>query len=90
MLRNDNPYCLAKISQFNLIYKLAVHVVYSRCFSIFFPISVPICNSAMGNTNSFVQDLNLAASNFEQVLEATPNKAAVVRLPTSHHENYQS
>ena len=31
-----------------------------------------------------------AASNFEQVLEAAPHKAAAVRLSTSHHENYQS
>ena len=31
-----------------------------------------------------------AASNFEQVLEATLNKAPDVRPPTSHHENYQS
>ena len=31
-----------------------------------------------------------AASNFEQVLEATPNKAPTIRPPTSHHENYQS
>ena len=31
-----------------------------------------------------------AARNFEQVLEVTPNKAAAVRSPTSHHENYQS
>ena len=30
------------------------------------------------------------ASNFEQVLEATPYKAAAVRPPTSHHEDYQS
>ena len=30
------------------------------------------------------------ASNFEQVLEATPHKAPPVRPPTSHHENYQS
>ena len=28
------------------------------------------------------------ASNTEQVLEATPHKAAAVRLPTTHHENY--
>ena len=31
-----------------------------------------------------------AASNIEQVLEATPNKAPTIRPPTSHHENYQS
>ena len=30
------------------------------------------------------------ASNFEHVLEATTHKAAAVRPPTSHHENYQS
>ena len=30
------------------------------------------------------------ASNFEQVQEAAPHKAAAVRPPTSHHENYQS
>ena len=31
-----------------------------------------------------------AASNIEQVLEATPHKAAAIRPPTIHHENYQS
>ena len=31
-----------------------------------------------------------AASNIEQVLEATPNKAPTIRPPTSHQENYQS
>ena len=31
-----------------------------------------------------------AASNTEQVLEATPHKAPTIRPPTSHHENYQS
>ena len=31
-----------------------------------------------------------AASNIEQVLEATPQKAPTVRPPTSHHENYPS
>ena len=31
-----------------------------------------------------------AASNIEQVLEATPNKAPTIRPPTSHHENYPS
>ena len=31
-----------------------------------------------------------AASNFEQVLEATSHKAPTVRPPTSHHENYPS
>ena len=31
-----------------------------------------------------------AASNIEQVLEATPHKAAAVKPPTTHHENYQS
>ena len=29
-----------------------------------------------------------AASNIEQVLEATPHKAAAIRPPTTHHENY--
>ena len=29
-----------------------------------------------------------AASNIEQVLAATPNKAPTTRPPTSHHENY--
>ena len=28
--------------------------------------------------------------NIEQVLEATPHKAAAVRPPTTHHENYKS
>ena len=31
-----------------------------------------------------------AASSIEQVLEAVPYKAAHVRSPTTHHENYQS
>ena len=31
-----------------------------------------------------------AASNVEQVLEATANKAAAIRLPTTHQENYQN
>ena len=31
-----------------------------------------------------------AASNLEQVLAATPNKAPIIRPPTSHHENYPS
>ena len=31
-----------------------------------------------------------AASNIEQVLEAAPHKAATVRPPTTHHENYQN
>ena len=31
-----------------------------------------------------------AASNIEQVLEATPHKAPTIRLPTSHHKNYPS
>ena len=29
-----------------------------------------------------------AASNIEQVLEATPHKAAAIRPPTTYHENY--
>ena len=36
---------------------------------------------------SFFQAAN-AASNIEQVLEAAPHKAAAVRPPTTHHENY--
>ena len=31
-----------------------------------------------------------AASNIEQVLEATPHKAPTIRLPVSYHENYPS
>ena len=31
-----------------------------------------------------------AASNIEQVPEATPHKAAAERAPTTHHENYQN
>ena len=31
-----------------------------------------------------------AASNIEQVLEATPNKTAAIRPLTTHHENYPS
>ena len=31
-----------------------------------------------------------SASNIEQVLEETPNKAAAIQTPTTHHENYQS
>ena len=32
----------------------------------------------------------IAAGNIEQVMEAAPNKVAAVRLPSTHHENYQS
>ena len=31
-----------------------------------------------------------AASNIKQVMEAALHKAAVVRPPTTHHENYPS
>ena len=31
-----------------------------------------------------------AASNIEQVLEATPHQTATVQPPTTHHENYES
>ena len=31
-----------------------------------------------------------AASNIEQVPEATPNKAPTIRPPASHHKNYTS
>ena len=31
-----------------------------------------------------------AASNIEQVLEATPHKVPTIRPPTFHHENYPS
>ena len=31
-----------------------------------------------------------AASNMEQVLEVAPHKAAAVRPPNTHHENYPS
>ena len=31
-----------------------------------------------------------AVSNIEQVLETAPYKAAAVRPPTTHHENYPS
>ena len=31
-----------------------------------------------------------AASNIEQVLEATPQKAPTIRPPTAHHKNYPS
>ena len=31
-----------------------------------------------------------AASNIEHILEATPNKAAAIRPPTTHHENYKN
>ena len=30
-----------------------------------------------------------AVSNIEQVLEATPHKAAAIRPPTTHHENHK-
>ena len=31
-----------------------------------------------------------ATTNIEQVLEAKPHKAAAIRPPPIHHENYQS
>ena len=37
------------------------------------------------------QQLNKnAATNIEQILETKPQKAAAIRPPTTHHENYQS
>ena len=33
---------------------------------------------------------SLVVNNIEQVLEAAPHKAAAVRSPTTHHENYPS
>ena len=38
--------------------------------------------------NAWRQLQKNAASNIEQVLEAVPLKAAVVRPPTTHHGNY--
>ena len=40
--------------------------------------------------NAWRQLHNNAASNIEQVLEATPHKKAAVRPPTTYHENYQN
>ena len=34
--------------------------------------------------------MHYAASNIEQVLEATPHKPAAIRPPTTHHKNFQS
>ena len=31
-----------------------------------------------------------ATNNIEQILETAPHKAAAVRIPTTHHENYQN
>ena len=36
------------------------------------------------------QLLKNTAINIEQVLEASPDKAAAVRPPATHHENYSS
>ena len=36
-----------------------------------------------------LQNVKNAASNFEQVQEATPHKGPTVRPPASHHENYR-
>ena len=36
----------------------------------------------------WLQQRNNAVSNIEQVLEAAPHKAAAIRPPTTHHENY--
>ena len=44
----------------------------------------------MDGEKAWRQLLKNDASNFEQVPEATPYKAAAVRPPTSHNENYQS
>ena len=40
--------------------------------------------------NAWRQLHNNAKNNIEQVLEATPHKTAIVRPPTTHHENYPS
>ena len=33
--------------------------------------------------------IKIAASNIDQVLETEPHKAAAIRLPTTHNENYK-
>ena len=40
--------------------------------------------------NDVSNNIRFAASNIEQVMESAPHKAASVRPPTTHHENYQS
>ena len=43
----------------------------------------------INNNESFWRQLHKnAASNIEQALEAAPHKAAALRPPTTHHENY--
>ena len=44
----------------------------------------------MYGEKAWLQLHKIAASNIEQVQEATPNKAAAVRPSTTHHENYQN
>ena len=74
------------------------------CFSVPLPFNMPptqlrvvskeillsISNKyTVDRRNNYHQQLHKnAASNIEQVLEATPHKAAAIRPPTTHHENY--
>ena len=44
----------------------------------------------MDGEKAWGQLLKNTASNIEQDLEAIPHKAAAVRPPTTHHENYPS
>ena len=52
-----------------------------------------LCTTSQMNQFRVIRGRQLhknAASNIEQVLEATPHKAPTIRPPTSHHENYPS
>ena len=42
----------------------------------------------MYGENAWQQFDKNAANNIEQVLKSAPNKAAAVRPPTTHYENY--
>ena len=56
---------------------------------IFLPTSQMVFPRTMSDT-AWQQLHKNAASNIEQVLEATFHKAAAVRPLTTHHENYPS
>ena len=44
----------------------------------------------MAGEKAWLQLHKNIASNFEQILEVTPHKAAAVRPCSTHHENYLS
>ena len=60
---------------------IAVHAFVSH-------VSMSVLVDEMAGEKTWRQLRKNAVSNIEQILEATPHKAAALRPPTNHHQNY--